>query len=97
VTPPASAPVVEHAEAWHALPVDEVGRRTHTEPGRGLGGTEVARRLTQHGPDTLTETAARSLLAIASDQFKSLIVVLVLAATGVALILDESKRPRSSR
>jgi Ca2+-transporting ATPase len=90
VTPPVSAPVVEHAEAWHALPIDEVSRRTHTEPGRGLSGAEVARRLTQHGPNALTETAARSLLAIVGDQFKSLIVVLLLAATGVALVLDEA-------
>jgi Ca2+-transporting ATPase len=89
VTPPVSGPVAEHAEAWHALPADEVGRRTHTDPGHGLSGAEAARRLTQHGPNALTETAARSLLAIVGDQFKSLIVVLLLAAAGVALALDE--------
>ena len=39
------SPVPENAEAWHTLPADEVTRRIHTEPERGLSGVEVARRL----------------------------------------------------
>jgi hypothetical protein len=45
VTAPVRAPVPENTEAWHALPADEVSRRIHTEPERGLRGVEAARRL----------------------------------------------------
>ncbi|MGH7310419.1 MAG: cation-translocating P-type ATPase, partial [Candidatus Rokuibacteriota bacterium] len=82
--------VSENADAWHTLPADEVARRVHTEPGRGLSGPEVVRRLAQYGPNALTETKGRSPLAIVVDQFKSLIVVLLLAATAVALALGEN-------
>ena len=82
-------PVAERAEAWHTLPAAEVSRRVHTEPERGLSDAEAARRLERHGPNALTEKAARSVLAILGDQFKSLIVVLLVAATAVALALDE--------
>lgn len=39
------SPVSENAEAWHTLTADEVTRRIHTEPERGLSGVEPARRL----------------------------------------------------
>jgi P-type Ca2+ transporter type 2C len=81
--------VAGNAEAWHTLPAAEVSRRLQTEPERGLSGAEAAGRLLRHGPNVLGEKAARSLLAIVGDQFKSLIVVLLLAATAVALALDE--------
>ena len=89
MTVPVRAPVPENAEAWHTLPADEVTRRIHTEPEHGLSGVEAARRLERYGPNAHTEKAARSLLAILVDQFKSLIVVLLLAATMVALALGE--------
>jgi Ca2+-transporting ATPase len=89
VTAQVSVPVAESVVASHTLPADEVSRRLHTEPERGLSGAEAARRLGRHGPNALTEKVARSALAILGDQFKSLIVVLLVAATVVALALDE--------
>ena len=82
-------PAVESAEAWHTLPAAEVSRRVHTEPERGLSDAEASRRLERYGPNALTEKAARSAVAILGDQFKSLIVVLLVAATAVAVALDE--------
>jgi magnesium-transporting ATPase (P-type) len=84
------ATVLENSEAWHTLPADEVARRIHTELGRGLSGAEAAHRLERHGPNALAEKAARSPLAIVVDQFKSLIVALLLAATAVAVALGEN-------
>jgi Ca2+-transporting ATPase len=81
--------VPENGDPWHTLPADEVARRVHTETERGLSGAEAARRLERYGPNALTETSGRSPLAIVVDQFKSLIVVLLLAATAVALALGE--------
>jgi P-type Ca2+ transporter type 2C len=89
VTVPVRARVPENAEPWHTLPAEEVSRRLHTERERGLSDAEATRRLERYGPNTLTEKTARSSLAILVDQFKSLVVVLLLAATVVALALNE--------
>ena len=89
MTTPARASDPASAEAWHTLPAEEVSRRVDTEPEHGLSGAEAARRLERYGPNALTEKAARSVLAILVDQFKSLIVVLLVAATAVAVALDE--------
>src|SRR5512147_1726791 len=76
--------------AWHALPVGEVVRRLGTHPDRGLGRDDAARRLREHGPNALAMARGRTALAIFLDQFKSLIVGLLLAATAVALALGET-------
>jgi Ca2+-transporting ATPase len=76
--------------AWHVLPAHEVARRLETDAARGLALAEVARRLGQYGPNTLAETKGRSALAILVDQFRSLIVALLIAATAVALALGET-------
>ncbi len=80
---------VEQEAVWHALPAHEVARRLGTDVTRGLAPAEVARRLGQYGPNALAETRGRPALAIVLDQFKSLIVVLLIAATAVALALGE--------
>ena len=77
-------------ETWHTLSADEVAMRVGTEPERGLSGAEAARRLGRYGLNALAETPGRSSLAIVVDQFRSLIVVLLLAATAVALALGET-------
>ncbi len=75
--------------AWHTLPADEVARLLEALPDRGLSRAEVTRRLERFGPNALARATGRSPLAIALAQFKSLIVVLLVAATGVAFVLGE--------
>ncbi|MGH7267090.1 MAG: cation-translocating P-type ATPase [Candidatus Rokuibacteriota bacterium] len=77
-------------EAWHTLPAHEVARRLRTDVTRGLAQAEATRRLERYGPNALEETTGRSALAIFMDQFKSLIVALLIAATAVALALGET-------
>ncbi len=77
-------------ETWHTLPLDEVARRLHTDAARGLTNAEVARRLAQHGPNTLAQAQGRSALTIFVHQFKSLIVALLVAATAVVFAMDET-------
>src|SRR5687768_13066997 len=73
--------------AWHKLTVEEVLR---ADAARGLTNAEAARRRQQFGPNALAAAKGRSLLSILSDQFKSLIVALLLAATVVAFALGET-------
>ena len=80
----------EPAEAWHTLPVEEAARRLRTDVTRGLSTAEVSLRYTHYGPNTLADIKGRSTLAIFVHQFRSLIVVLLLAAGGVAFALGEN-------
>jgi Ca2+-transporting ATPase len=49
----------------------------------------VARRYAEHGPNALAKIKGRSSLSIFVHQFRSLIVGLLVAAGGVALVLGE--------
>ena len=84
------APPAADREAWHTLTVAEVAARLRTDAGRGLAEAEAARRLRQHGPNALAETPGRSPLAIFAAQFRSLIVLLLVAATAVAFAMGET-------
>ena len=84
------APPAADREAWHTLTVAEVAARLRTDAGRGLAAAEAARRLRQYGPNALAETPGRSPLAIFAAQFRSLIVLLLVAATAVAFAMGET-------
>lgn len=76
-------------EAWHTLSAEEAGARLHCQLARGLANAEAARRLVQHGPNSLPQACGRTALAILLTQFHSLIVVLLVVAAVVALALEE--------
>jgi len=68
--------------------VDEVLARLEARE-EGLSSREAARRLTQHGPNALFVKPPASLWRILVDQLRSLIILLLVAATGVALLLGD--------
>jgi P-type Ca2+ transporter type 2C len=76
--------------AWHTLAVEETAQRLRTNVAQGLSGAEAARRYAQDGPNALPAVKARSGLSILLHQFRSLIVLLLLAAGGVTLALGEN-------
>ena len=78
------------AQAWHTLSVEETAERLRTSVTHGLTRAEVALRLAQQGPNALVGVKQRSALSIFVHQFRSLIVLLLLAAGGVALALGET-------
>ena len=80
----------EQERPWHTLSAEEVARALQTDPASGLTDAEAARRREQFGPNALAEAKGRSVLAILVDQFKSLIVALLVAATVVAFALGEN-------
>ena len=82
----------ETAEPWHTLAVADVARRLGTDVTRGLSATEVSRRYAEHGPNALADIKGRSSLSIFVAQFRSLIVLLLVAAGGVALRLGRTYR-----
>jgi len=77
-------------DSWHTFPLDEVARRLQTDATRGLTDAEVSRRAARYGPNTLANAPGRTSLAMLVDQFESLIVALLIAATAVAFAMGET-------
>ncbi len=73
---------------WHALEVDSVLERLGSSRS-GLAAEESERRLLQFGPNRLSRIEAVSAWRLLLDQFKSLVVLLLLAAAVVALVLGD--------
>ena len=76
------------AEAWHAEPIDEGFARLQSSPA-GLSEQEAQERLQRFGPNQLDPPKPVSPLKIFTDQLRSVVVLLLVAAAGVALALGE--------
>ncbi len=74
---------------WHHLTVDETLRELGVNL-EGLSPTEAAERLTRYGPNALQETKGISPWQILLAQFKNFLIVLLLAATGISLLLGHT-------
>ena len=73
-----------------AQPASVVADELDTDPATGLTEAEVKQRRARFGPNRLREHRRRSTLGILFDQFKSLIIALLGAATLVAFAFDET-------
>ena len=82
-------PVVAVGQAWHVLSIDAVKSHLQTDTTQGLPQVEASRRLAQHGPNSLVQARGRSTFAILLAQFRSLIVALLVAATGIAFLMGD--------
>src|SRR5262245_22817729 len=74
---------------WHAERVADVLHHLDADGERGLTTDEARRRLARLGPNRIADQPDTPLWRLALDQFKSLVVILLLAAAGVALFLGE--------
>ena len=89
-TPGASDPAGDGPPTYHTLPGAEVARRLETDLDDGLSDGECARRRRRFGANTIADVRRRSPLGIFFAQFKTLVVLLLLAAAGVAFSLGET-------
>ncbi|MFW5996021.1 MAG: cation-translocating P-type ATPase [Halanaerobiaceae bacterium] len=67
----------------------EVMKKFESTRDRGLNSSEVEKRLSEYGYNELKETGKISPWDIFIDQFKNIIVILLLAATGLSLSIGE--------
>jgi len=74
--------------SWHALAVDEVLKILETKP-QGLDEDEAERRLALYGPNELRREKGRSRLSIFLNQFKNVLILILLIATGLSIIIGE--------
>ena len=75
--------------AWHALKAAEVLARLGTDADLGLAPEDARRRLARVGPNRVADQRETPLWRLALDQFRSLVVLLLLAAAVVAWALRE--------
>lgn len=69
--------------SWHTKSVEQVLREL-AGSASGLTSADARERLAQYGPNRLEEAGKRSPLAMVLDQFKDLLIIILLAAAAVA-------------
>ena len=77
------------AQNWHAMDPQQVARELGVDPQRGLTRDEVARRLAQHGPNELTQEERDSPWKLFFDQFKNVLVIILIVATLLSAFVGE--------
>ncbi len=73
---------------WHALPIDEVLEALSTSV-EGLTQEEARERLEKYGPNELEERVRRGVLSVFIEQFKSVLVILLIFAAAFSLLIRE--------
>ena len=89
-SPNANLAAPPNAHPWHALDASEVARLLQTDIGSGLTATEASARLAQYGANTLGTARTRSPLRILLHQFRSVLVLLLAAASAIAFALGDA-------
>ncbi len=84
-----TAPAPPAAEAWYSQPVEAVLRQLNTDSDRGLASEEAALRLDKHGLNELKSAGRISAWAILVEQFKNVLVIILLIATALSAFLGE--------
>ena len=81
-----NAPQPSSPSAWHTLSTAETLTRLDAAES-GLASAEAARRLQQHGPNELQAAPRVSPWALLLEQFKNVLIVILLVATVLSLFL----------
>src|SRR5215204_2697701 len=77
---------IETGTPWHLLTVEESLTRLKSGS-RGLGASEAASRLPEFGPNELQASGRVSPWAILLEQFKNVLIVILLFATALSAFL----------
>jgi P-type Ca2+ transporter type 2C len=65
-------------------PVEQVLKNFDVKPDQGLSEAEIERRRERHGPNRLREAKRRGVVRILIDQFKSMVIIVLVIAGAVA-------------
>jgi len=76
------------ASAWHTLNVEKTLSELGSDAQAGLTSKQVEERLQQYGSNELEETAGRSKWEILLDQFKNIMLVMLIAVAIISGVLD---------
>jgi Ca2+-transporting ATPase len=76
------------ALAWHTLKADRALDRLASDRTNGLTTAQVAEKLQLYGPNELQEMAGRTPLEILWDQFKNIMLLMLIAVAIISAVLD---------
>ena len=76
---------------YYQLAVSDSLTRLGTNPEAGLSTEEAARRLAEHGRNALPKEQGETLLTIFINQFKNLMVIILIAAAVISFFLGDIK------
>ena len=86
---PMKASIQEKSPLWHTLPCEVVFSDLNSTPA-GLAGSEAVQRLVQYGPNELQASHGISPWAIFLEQFKNILILILLAATVASAFLGHA-------
>ena len=75
-------------QLWHTLPVEETLGLLDSDAHQGLTDLEVQRRLEHYGANEIEEASGRSAWEILLDQFKDIMLLMLIAVAIISGILD---------
>ncbi|MBW4564209.1 MAG: cation-translocating P-type ATPase [Mojavia pulchra JT2-VF2] len=78
----------EGAAVWHSLEVDKALDLLDSNADSGLTPQEVEQRLQKYGPNELEEHGGRSAWEILLDQFKNIMLLMLIAVAIISGVLD---------
>ncbi|MCC6902629.1 MAG: cation-translocating P-type ATPase [Polyangiaceae bacterium] len=81
----------QQASRWHAESAARVAERLGTSVASGLTGDEAAARLARHGPNRLLRRPPKPGWRLFLEQFKSLLIVVLLVASVLAAVVGDAK------
>lgn len=74
---------------WHNQSITDLEHQLATDRNQGLTGPEVAKRLSLYGPNNLQQGKRYSILEIFINQFKSIIIWVLIGAAAISTTLGE--------
>ena len=86
---PMKASIQEKSPLWHTLPCEVVFSDLNSTPA-GLSGSEAGQRLAQYGPNELQASHGISPWSILLEQFKNILILILLAATVASAFLGHA-------
>ncbi len=75
--------------SWHAVSANRILKELNSDPHQGLAASEVERRLLEFGPNELKKEEKISPFALFINQFKNWLIIILLAAIGLAMLVGE--------
>jgi Ca2+-transporting ATPase len=78
--------VSDQTKPWHTITTDDAFQQLKSQPD-GLSAAEAENRLGHYGPNELQATQRISAWAILLEQFKNVLILILLAATAISLFL----------
>src|SRR6476469_4597990 len=84
----ASDSLPDSAMAWHTLEAEKALEVLRSDRQSGLTTQQATERLERYGPNELVESGGRSALAILWDQFKNIMLLMLIGVAVVSAVLD---------